>query len=97
MPTYVVLENWTEQGLQAFRESPTRLDAANESMRRFGARIKDAYWTMGPYDIVSVIEAPDDETISALLLNDASKGNVRPITMRAFSREDMLRIVGKLG
>ena len=92
MPSYVVLENWTEKGLREFRASPTRLDGAAAALEEVGASITSAYWTMGPYDIVSVIEAPDDETVSAHMLRDASAGNVRSITMRAFDQEEMLRI-----
>lgn len=95
MPRYVVLERWTDQGVRAFKESHLRADASAELMSRFGARI-EPYWTMGPYDLVSVVEAPDDETVSAVLLADATKGNVRTTTLRAFDREEMQRIVSRL-
>ena len=63
-------------------------------MKEMGANIVDVYWTpMGPYDIVSLVDAPDDETVSAILLNDASKGNVLPIIMRAFDQQGMSEIV----
>jgi len=96
MPTYIVLENWTDQGLRNYAQSPSRLDAAVEAAARVGVQLRDVYWTMGMYDLVSVIDAPDDETISAHMLNDASKGSVRSITLRAFSRDQMQRIIEKL-
>src|SRR3712207_10375 len=96
MPTYVVLENWTEQGYKNYREAPFRMDRAAASMEQHGAKIREAFWTMGPYDIVSIIEAPDDATISAILLNDVSRGNVRSVTMRAFTTEEMQEVVKRI-
>lgn len=95
MSRYVVLEEFTEQGARDFRNSPTaRIDASRASLAELGATIVGVYWTpMGPYDIVSIVDAPDDETVSALLLKDASKGNVRPLIMRAFDQEEMAKLV----
>lgn len=95
MPRYVVLEVFTDQGVRDFRNSPkARIEASRASMAEMGAEIVDVYWTpMGPYDIVSIVDAPDDETVSAILLNDASKGNVQPLIMRAFDQAEMVRLV----
>ena len=95
MPRYVVLERWTDQGVRAFSESHVRADASADLMSRFGVRI-EPYWTMGEYDLVSLVEAPDDETVSAVLLADAMKGNVRTTTLRAFDRSEMERLVARL-
>jgi uncharacterized protein with GYD domain len=96
VPTYIVLENWSEQGIRTFSKSPSRLDAAIEAAARADVELREVYWTMGPYDMISVCDAPDDETISAHMLNDASKGSVRSVTVRAFNREEMLRIIEKV-
>lgn len=96
MPRYVVLERWTDQGVRTFKESHLRAGASAELMSRFGVRMLEAYWTMGEYDIVSVVEGPDDEAVSAVLLADATKGNVRTTTLRAFDRAEMERIVSLL-
>ena len=94
MQRYVVLERYTDQGIQDFRSSPTtRIEEARETAAKAGARIRDVFWTIGPYDIVSVMEAPNDAAIQTVLLSDASKGNVRPMIMRAFSQEEMKAIV----
>jgi uncharacterized protein with GYD domain len=87
--TYVVLENWTDLGIRDFRGSQERAEASASVMAKLGVRMKDVYWTMGPFDLVSVVEAPSDEAVSAALLADAAKGNVRTTTLRAFSREEM--------
>jgi uncharacterized protein with GYD domain len=97
MPTYVVLMNWTEQGIKNFKDSTKRASAAEEAMRERGITIKDIYWTVGAYDIVSVFEAPDDETFAAALLTLGAAGNVRTTTMRAFSRAEFEQVVGRTG
>jgi uncharacterized protein with GYD domain len=62
-----------------------------------GGRFKDVYWTLGGYDIVVVMEAPDDETVTAFALALGSLGNVRTQTLRAFDRDEITAVVGKLG
>jgi uncharacterized protein with GYD domain len=97
MATYVVLANWTDQGIQNFRETVDRADAANEAIGRFGGSFKDLYWTVGPYDIVGIAELPDDESATAFALALGSQGNVRTTTMRAFDADGMRDIIGRVG
>ena len=97
MPTYIVLANFTEQGVRNFRDSPQRADAAAAFMEGLGGRMVDIHWTVGLYDLVVVVEAPDDETVSAMMLGIASQGNVRTTTMRAFSREEFTRVAERAG
>ncbi len=96
MPTYVNLFNWTDQGIRTFRETVDRVDAAESMLGKLGVRIKDIYWTTGQYDIVAVTEAPDDESGIAALLALGSQGNVRSTTLRAFTRDEMARVIAKL-
>jgi len=96
MPTYVHLFNWTDQGIRTFRETVDRVAAAESMLAKLGVQIKDIYWTQGPYDIVAVTEAPDDETGIAALLALGSQGNVRSITLRAFGHAEMSRVIAKL-
>ena len=88
MPTYVVLVNWTEQGLENVKETVERTDR--------GTEFKQAFWTVGPYDMVAVFESPDDETLSAHLLEICASGSVRTTTMRAYDREEMSGILQRL-
>jgi len=97
MPTYVVLINWTDQGLKAARDSVERYEASSRTLEPMGLTITESYWTMGPYDIVNIIDAPDDETVTAGVLAITGAGNVRAITMRAFSSDETRAIVAKLG
>ena len=97
MPTYVMLLNWTEQGIGAYRDTVSRADAAAQALERLGGRMKEIYWTLGPYDVVAVVEAPDDETATAFALATGAQGSVRSTTMRAFDRDEMQAIVQKAG
>ena len=95
MPLFVSLTNWTEQGITNFKDAGKRVTAFEELAAKNGASLKSIYWTVGPYDIVTVLEAPDDETAYALLLQLGSLGNVRTTTLRAFDRPQFEAIVGK--
>ncbi|HEY7536992.1 MAG TPA: GYD domain-containing protein [Gaiellaceae bacterium] len=97
MATYVVLFNWTEQGIKNFKDSPSRADAAREALGGQGVTIGEIYWTIGPYDLVSIVEAPDDETLTAGLLQLAAGGNVRSTTMRAFTQAEFTGVIGRTG
>jgi uncharacterized protein with GYD domain len=96
VPTYVVLVNWTDQGRAGFAQTTDRVDHEAEIRKRAGVDLKSIYWTQGPYDLVAVIEAPDDESIAAAMLGVAAHGNSQTTTLRAFDREEYERIVAKL-
>jgi uncharacterized protein with GYD domain len=87
------LVNFTDQGIKNVKETVTRARAAAQAAQNVGARFIGVWWTLGPSDLVAVIEAPDDETATRLLLTTAMQGNVRSVTLRAFSEEEMERIV----
>ncbi len=97
MPTYVVLMNWTDQGVRTARDTVHRREQAAALAQKYGASIEQVYWTVGPYDLVTVVEAPDDESATAMLLELASAGNLRTTTLRAYGREEMSRIIERLG
>ncbi len=96
MPTYIVLGNWTEQGARNIKGTIERAQAFQAAAEQAGVQVKGVWWTMGQYDFVAVVDAPDDETISAGLLAQAAQGNSRSQTLRAFDAETMARIVGKI-
>jgi uncharacterized protein with GYD domain len=96
MASYVVLINFTERGIQSFNETTDRAQAATERLEELGGRVKDIYWTIGPYDIVITAEAPDDETVTAWALAISSLGNVRTTTLRAFDRDEVGAIIRKV-
>jgi uncharacterized protein with GYD domain len=96
MPTYVSLLSWTDQGIRAAKETLDRASAADEFAQSMGGRLKDVYWTLGVYDIVTVTEFPDDETAEAFLLGLGGQGNVRTKTLRAFTSDEMAGVLSKI-
>jgi len=96
MPNYITLLNWTEQGMGKIKASPKRLDASRKAFKQAGCELKDVYLTMGPYDLVCVIEAPDGETAAKAILSLGAAGNVRTLTLPAFTEDEYRTIVGSL-
>jgi uncharacterized protein with GYD domain len=97
MAIYVVLVNFTDQGVRNLKDTIKRADAAREMAKKFGVTFKDLYWTLGSYDEVIIFEAPDDASMAAFLASVGAAGNVRTQTLRAFSQADMSGILAKLG
>jgi uncharacterized protein with GYD domain len=97
MPTYVTLMNWTDQGIRTVRDTVDRSEQADALAEKHGARIEEVYWTVGAYDIVVLVEAPDDESVTAMLLELGSAGNLRTTTLRAYDHEEMSGILRRLG
>lgn len=93
MPKYVILSNWTDQGAHDAKNALERTDDVAEAFTGAGGTTDSVYWTMGPYDAVTIADFPDDESASAAALKAAKQGYARTVTMRAFVREDMERIL----
>jgi len=96
MPTYISLISFTQNGIENIKESPTRLDAAKEAFRAMGAELKEFYMVMGQYDLVVISEAPDDETVTKLVLMIGSKGSIRTETIRAYTEDEYRKIIASL-
>ena len=96
MATYISLCSFTDQGIRSVKDTTKRADAVKEAAQKFGANMTQIYWTLGKYDLVVIMEAPDDESATAFALGIASAGNVRMQTLRAFSKDEMNAILGKL-
>lgn len=96
MPTYIVLSKWTAQGLQNVKQSPDRLDAARKAYQGAGVRMKDFYMTTGQYDMVAILDAPDDVTLAKVMLASAPHGSIATETCRAFSEDEYRHIIGAL-
>jgi uncharacterized protein with GYD domain len=97
MATYVVLIDWTQQGVGGFKDSVNRYEAAKGRFGDMGVTFKDAYWTLGSHDLVTILDAPDDETLAAALLMLGSQGNLRTSTLRAFSADEMRSVISRAG
>jgi uncharacterized protein with GYD domain len=97
MPTYVVLISWTDQGAKGFKDTVDRYESAREAGGGAGVTWRETHWTLGPYDIVATLDAPDDETLMATILNVVGQGNIRTTSMRAFSADEMKAVLEKAG
>lgn len=96
MATYLMLCNWTDQGIRNVKEAPQRGRQAMEVAKQCGCEIKAVFVTIGQYDLALRIEAPDDESIARLALSIGARGNTRTTTMKAFTAEEFEKIVGSL-
>jgi len=96
MASYVCLIQFQDQGIRNIQDTVKRGDAAIAEAKEMGMTIVEEYWTMGAYDAVVIMEAPDDETMSAFILKMGSLGNVKGQTLRAFRRNEMEEILAKI-
>ncbi len=95
MSTFVILVQFTDQGIRNVKDSPTRYDAFKKMVENSGGQVKDVYYTMGKYDMTITIEASDEAAMTTML-KLGSLGNVRTETLRAFSMDDMKKFIGKM-
>jgi uncharacterized protein with GYD domain len=95
MPTFVTLVNFTDQGIKNIKSSPDRLQAFKAEAEKMGVKVKDVYYTVGSYDIVTIVEGTG-EAVTATLLKIGSLGNIRTQTLRGFSPEEMKKIIATM-
>jgi uncharacterized protein with GYD domain len=96
MATYLLLGNYTPQGMDKIRGAPARIDTAREVIDNSGGKLLSWYVTMGQYDFASLIEAPSDEIMARLALAMSSHGNIRTQTLRAFNEQEFRDIINTL-
>ncbi len=94
--TYVVLYKFTDQGAKNVKDTVQRASEARADNERRGFKVQGIYWTQGQYDMVAVVEAPDEQAMMAGLFNIASAGNVRSETLRAFTADEMQAAIKKM-
>jgi len=92
MPTFVTLVSFTDQGIKNVKDSPDRLDKFKQMAEKMGLKVKDVYYTVGAYDIVTITEGTG-EALTAALLKVGSMGNIRTQTMRGFSPDEFKKIL----
>lgn len=96
MPTYMIMSKWTAHGLQNINQSPSRLDAGRKAMEAAGVKMTAFFMTTGQYDMIAIVEAPDDVTFAKAVLANASKGAFTTETCRAFTEDEYRQIIGEL-
>ncbi|QCP54087.1 GYD domain-containing protein [Trinickia violacea] len=96
MATYVILSKFTDQGIRAVKNTSQRAAQAAEMAKSFGCELTNVYWTLGDYDVVLTVTAPDDQSLCAFGLAIGSLGNVKTQTLRAFTKDEIGAILAKL-
>ena len=96
MPMYMLLCNFTEQGVRGIKDAPKRRAAAREVAKKFGVEIKASYLAMGVYDLIIHLEAKDEESLARFVLSLAGVGNLRTTTVPVFSEAQFDKIAGSL-
>ena len=96
MPLYVALASWTDQGAKNVKDTIKRADAFVDAATKMGCKVREILYTMGPHDVVTVIEAPNDEAASRLTLAVGMQGSVRTLSMRAYTKDEMAKIIATL-
>jgi uncharacterized protein with GYD domain len=91
-----MLWNWTDQGIRNAKDSPQRIETFKKDLEKAGGKLVGAYYTMGKYDGVVILEAPNDEVVMKIMLATASLGNVRTKTLKAFAQEEASKIMESL-
>ena len=95
MPTFVALMNFTEQGVQKYKETRKRADSFGALAEKFGVTVRQVYWLLGEYDGLLILDSPDEHAVTAAMLHLASLGNVRTRTLRAFTGDEMGEILSR--
>lgn len=85
MPNYIILFNWTDQGIRNVKDVPKRIESFKSELEKVGAKFINEYFTLGEYDGIVIVEAPEDKAIMKVLLSTGSLGNVRTRTLKAFT------------
>jgi uncharacterized protein with GYD domain len=96
MPNYVVLIKLTEQGRRNLKQTPQNVRQVMQMAGQQGATFKEWYLTMGPYDAVSIVEAPSDEVLASGVLSELVRGEIESLTMRAFTLEETENLLNQL-
>ena len=96
MPTYVVMSKWTGQGLQNIKQSPDRLNAARKAYESAGIKMPHFWMVTGQYDMIAILEAPDDVALAKAILSSTAQGSFTTETCRAFTEDEYKKIIGAL-
>ena len=96
MATYVTLINLTDQGVLHVKDTANRASHYKELAAKLGCTVKENYWTQGQYDVVSIVDAPDDASMTALAMSVGKLGFIRTQTLRAFSAAELAPIMDKV-
>lgn len=96
MPHYVILGNWTEEGIRQVKQGPQREEAFRKAVEAAGGKVLVDLHTMGAHDFVTVVELPSDEVLNLLALRTGQQGFVRTITLKGWTGPEFAQLVQKI-
>ena len=91
MPTYVMLTNLTPEGVQTLKNNPGRVGEVNKEVEQLGVKVKEQWATLGQFDFITVVEAPDDQTMAKVSIELGSRGTMSSQTLAAMPAEDLAK------
>lgn len=95
MNHYIGLLKWTDQGMRNVKDTVKRAEAARAAAEKLGGKLQ-VYYTMGKYDAVAILELPSDEAANKFILGTGMLGNVRTQTLKAWTQEEMSKLIAQL-
>ncbi len=96
MPTYILLSRFTQQGRESIKDGPARIEVARKTLESLGGKIRSIHLTLGQYDSVAVVEAPDDEALARFSMVVGARGNVQIESLRAFDEKQYKSLIRNL-
>jgi uncharacterized protein with GYD domain len=96
MPTYIATVKFTAQGVAAIKDTGKRAGAFKNAAKKLGVKVTDLYWTLGPFDGLVIMEADNEQAVTAAMLQLAAQGNVQTQTSRAFNAGEIDKVVARL-
>jgi uncharacterized protein with GYD domain len=96
MAKHLIMGKYTQQGIKNIEETVQRADSFKEIAAEYGIEVLDIYWLNGEYDVVNIVDAPNDESLEALRLRVGAWGNVTTTTIRAFDKDEMIKVLEKM-
>ena len=91
MPTYVMLTNLTPEGVQTLKNNPGRVGEVNKKVEQLGVKVKDQWATLGQFDFITIVEAPDDTTMAKVSVELGSRGTMSSQTLAAMPAADLAK------
>lgn len=96
MKHFVVLANFTDQGIRAIKDTTKRAKVFRQMAKNFGGSVGEIFWTLGQYDVVLILRAPSDEVAARIMTKAGSLGNLKSQTLRALTEKEMSSVVAKI-
>jgi uncharacterized protein with GYD domain len=92
LSNFVVLGNWTEQGIKKVADVPERIKETHRMVEKAGGKMQ-LFYTAGKYDFVTIVEIPKDDDMMSIMLCLGSMGNIRTTTMKAWTEAEGAKII----